>query len=171
MSIFNKLFGKKEEVQKKDEKIEFVMPMSGEVIDISEIPDPVFSKKMMGDGFGIKPSKDSNDIFAPVSGEVVSIFPTKHALGIKTKEGIEILLHVGIDTVNLKGEGFEAFVEQGDKIQAGDKILSVNFNEIESKVPSIITPIIFTAIEGYTFEVVKGSKTAKENNVINIVKG
>ncbi|MFV0289210.1 MAG: PTS glucose transporter subunit IIA [Mycoplasmatales bacterium] len=162
MGIFDKILGKKE--------IEFLMPLKGEIVDLTETPDEVFSTKMMGDGFAIKPAKDKQ-VCAPLAGEIVSIFPTNHALGLKTEEGIEILIHVGLDTVNLKGEGFTAHVKAGDKVQAGDLLLEVDFDNIEPKVPSIITPVIFTAIDGYKFEVVKGNKELKEKNVVKITKG
>ncbi len=161
MGFLNKMFNK-------DKSVKFIMPVSGEVIDIKDIPDPVFAEKMMGDGFGIKPT--SNEIVSPIDGEVVSVFPTNHAVGLKTKEGIEVLIHVGIDTVNLKGEGFTSNIKAGDKVLAGDLLLTVDFDGIKGKVPSIITPVIFTAIEGYTFEAKKGNFTVKDEDVINISK-
>ncbi len=161
MGFLNKMFNK-------DKSVNFVMPVTGEIIDIKDLPDPVFAEKMMGDGFGIKP--ESNEIVSPVDGEVVSVFPTNHAVGLKTKEGIEVLIHVGIDTVNLKGEGFSSNVNAGDKVNAGDVLLTVDFDSIKSKVPSIITPVIFTAIEGYSFEAKKGKFTVKDSDAINITK-
>ncbi len=161
MGLFNKVFNK-------DKSVKFLMPVNGEVIDIKDIPDPVFADKMMGDGFGIKPS--SNEILSPVDGEVVSIFPTNHAIGLKTKEGIEVLIHVGIDTVNLKGEGFSSSVKVGDNVVAGDLLLTVDFESIKDKVPSIITPVIFTAINDYKFDVKKGTFNAKDTDFINLKK-
>lgn len=161
MGLFNKMF-------KKDKEIEFLMPLEGEVINISDIPDPVFSEKMMGDGFGIKPK--GNEVFSPIKGEVASIFPTNHAIGIKNDEGIEVLIHVGIDTVNLKGEGFESKVKVGDKIEAGDLLLVVDFEAIKDRVPSIITPIIFTAIEGFEYKITNGDYKAKDAGVVSISK-
>lgn len=110
---------------KKSKKEEiFVSPVSGKVIPIEKISDPMFAQKVMGDGFGVKPQ--SNEFYSPVSGEIVSIFPTKHAITFKTKNGLEILLHVGIDTVELNGEPFEISVEEGQVIEAGDKLGTVN---------------------------------------------
>ncbi|MDL2276756.1 PTS glucose transporter subunit IIA [Breznakia sp. OttesenSCG-928-G09] len=96
----------------------------GTIIPLSEVKDEVFSKEMLGKGVGIIPS-DNNSIYSPVSGEVCTVFPTKHAIGIKTVEGAEILIHIGIDTVNLNGEHFDCFVEQGQHI-IKDKLLDVN---------------------------------------------
>lgn len=155
--------------KKKEEQIEFLIPLEGTVMQIDDIPDEVFSKKMMGDGFGIDPK--GNKVYSPVNGEIASLFPTKHAIGIKTDDGIEVLIHVGIDTVNLKGEGFTADVNVGDKVKAGDLLIEVDFSSIKPKVPSIITAVIFTAIPGHKFNVKYGEAHEKESNIVTITKG
>ncbi len=162
MGIFDKLF-------KKEQNNEFLVPLAGEIIDITEVTDEVFAKKMMGDGFAIKPNKQK-EVYSPLTGEVASIFETKHAVGIKTQDGLEVLIHVGLDTVNLKGEGFKAHVKQGDKVNAGDLLLEVDFNLIEDKVPSITTPVVFTNLAGYSFEVTKGNVEAKNSENIKLKK-
>ena len=106
------------------------------------VPDKVFAEKMMGDGFAIDPT--GGTVIAPVSGEVTSLFATKHAVGITSDNGLEILIHVGMDTVSLGGEGITAFIKQGDRVKVGDKLLEVDFDLIKDKVPSLITPIVFT---------------------------
>ena len=121
---------------------DFVMPITGKVIPITEVPDQVFSQKMMGDGFAIIP--ENGTVVSPVDGEILNVFPTKHAVGIKSKQGYEILIHVGIDTVNLKGEGFTAHVKEGDHVSKGQEILTFDLDYIEKSAPSTITPIIFT---------------------------
>lgn len=121
---------------------DFVMPIEGDIIPITEVPDQVFSQKMMGDGFAIVPSKGS--VVSPVDGEVMNVFPTKHAIGIKSKQGYEILIHVGMDTVNLKGEGFTVLIKEGEKITKGQEILKFDLDFIKKSAPSTITPIIFT---------------------------
>ncbi|MEH7085535.1 PTS glucose transporter subunit IIA [Neobacillus drentensis] len=118
------------------------MPIEGEIIPITEVPDQVFSQKMMGDGFAIVPSKGS--VVSPVDGEIMNVFPTKHAIGIKASQGYEILIHVGMDTVNLKGEGFTVLVKDGEKITKGQEILKFDLDFIKKSAPSIVTPIIFT---------------------------
>lgn len=138
---------------KKTKELAIAMPITGEIIELEKVPDEMFSTKMMGDGFAIVPS--SGEIFAPVAGEVVTLFPTLHAIGMKTQEGIEILIHFGMDTVNLKGEGFVAHIEQGDVVAKGDKLVSVDINIIKDKVPSLITPIIFTNSSNYKIEIEK----------------
>ncbi|MEH7331150.1 PTS glucose transporter subunit IIA [Neobacillus drentensis] len=121
---------------------DFVMPIEGEIIPITEVPDQVFSQKMMGDGFGIVPSKGT--VVSPVDGEIMNVFPTKHAIGIKSNQGYEILIHIGLDTVNLKGEGFTILVEEGQKVTKGQEILKFDLEFLKKSVPSVVTPIIFT---------------------------
>ena len=95
---------------KKEKIVEFKSPVSGETVDLTEVPDQVFASKMVGDGIAFKP--DQGILFAPVSGEIVQVFPTKHAIGLRTKEGLEVLIHIGIDTVEMKGEGFKSFIKK-----------------------------------------------------------
>ncbi|MED1470359.1 N-acetylglucosamine-specific PTS transporter subunit IIBC [Bacillus salipaludis] len=121
---------------------DFVMPIKGEIIPLSEVPDQVFSQKMMGDGFGIVPENGS--VVSPVDGEILNVFPTKHAIGIRSNQGYEILIHIGLDTVNLKGEGFSVLVNEGDKVIKGQAILNFDLEFIKKSVPSTITPVIFT---------------------------
>lgn len=153
-----------------DQNAEFNLtsPIKGEILPLSEVPDQVFSEKMMGDGFAIKPSDGS--VVSPVDGEVVTVFPTKHAIGLKSTSGREILIHVGIDTVKLQGEGFESFVKEGDKVSAGQKLLQADLHHLQSNAPSIITPIIFTNLqEGESVEILKkGIVSQGEENIVTI---
>lgn len=127
---------------KKDKSLSIKAPMTGDVVDITEVPDEVFAQKMVGDGVAINPTDGL--VVAPCNGKIVQVFPTKHALGIETKEGVEILIHVGLDTVELKGEGFKSFVETGDKVKTGDKLLEVNLDLIKKEGKPIVSPIIIT---------------------------
>lgn len=95
----------------------FLCPVDGKILPISEVNDPVFSQEMMGPGFAVVPS--SKVIVAPMDGDVVTVFPTSHAFGIKSKNGIEMIIHIGIDTVELNGKGFKPLVKQGDVVKAG----------------------------------------------------
>ncbi|MFL0267551.1 glucose PTS transporter subunit IIA [Candidatus Clostridium radicumherbarum] len=117
-------------------------PLDGEVVELSEVPDDVFSDKILGDGFAIIPS--GNKVYAPMNGEITVLFPTKHAVAITTDEGLEILVHIGLDTVNLNGEGFTAHVKQGDKVKKGDLLLTIDLETIKQKAKSEICPIIIT---------------------------
>lgn len=111
-------------------------------MEITKVPDQVFSQKMMGDGFAIDPIE--GQIASPFNGTVLSVFPTKHAIALKREDGLEVLIHLGIDTVHLKGEGFTVFVKEGDKVVQGQEIASMDIQAIQEKVPSIITPVVFT---------------------------
>ncbi|MED4226444.1 PTS glucose transporter subunit IIA [Neobacillus cucumis] len=122
-----------------------LMPLEGELLPIENVPDPVFSQKIMGDGFAIQPV--NNTIISPVDGEIISVFPTKHAVTLKDQVGHEILIHVGLETVNLKGEGFISFVKDGQKVKKGQKLLEADFASIKNKVPSIVTPVVFTNLK------------------------
>ena len=120
-------------------------PLSGEAKSITETPDDAFAQKMMGDGAMIVP--EDGVVTAPMDAEVCFVFPSKHAVGLRTEEGIELLIHVGIDTVKLDGKGFEAFVKDGDKVKKGDKLLNFDKDFIEKNVPSICTPYIVTSLD------------------------
>jgi glucose PTS system EIICBA or EIICB component len=149
---------------------DLVSPIKGEIVPLSEVPDQVFSQKLMGDGFAIVPSEGT--VVAPADGKVVNLFPTKHAIGIETTSGREILIHFGIDTVNLKGEGFEALVSQGDEVKKGQPILKVDLDFVKNNAPSVITPIIFTNLQAdEKVNILKqGQVDLKEENIINISK-
>lgn len=108
----------------------FLAPISGEMIQIEEVNDPVFSQKMMGDGFGIIPSDKT--VYAPMSGTISVCFPTNHAVGIKTDNGKEFLIHIGINTVELKEKVFQSFVTQGQKIKQGDKLIEIDLDLLYS---------------------------------------
>ena len=106
------------------------------------MPDQVFSTKVMGDGFAIKPT--SNVLVSPVDGEVTMLFKTKHACVITMDDGVEVLLHIGMDTVNLAGEGFEALIATGDRVKKGTHLVRFDLEGVASQVPSMITPVVFT---------------------------
>ncbi|MGL6248051.1 MAG: PTS sugar transporter subunit IIA, partial [Culicoidibacterales bacterium] len=130
----------------------------GEIIPVSETPDPVFSQKMMGDGYAVMPSNGT--VVSPVDGTVELVFPTKHAIGLKSVDGLEIIIHVGLDTVGLKGEGFEVFVAQGDTVTRGQKLLEVDLDAIRDKVPSLVTPVVISNLDGKEVEVMTGAAQA-----------
>lgn len=128
---------------KKEEPFKVVACVDGKCINIADVPDQVFSQKMMGDGFAIVPSSDT--IVSPVNGTIETIFPTKHALGIKAKDDIEIIVHIGIDTVNFNGEGFTSLVKQGSKVKAGQPLVKLDISTLKSKNANLVTMVIFTA--------------------------
>lgn len=127
-------------LRKREETI--VAPLTGNVRSLENVPDPVFAQKMMGDGFAIEPT--DGVVVSPIHGEVVQVFPTKHAVGLRSEGGLEILIHVGIDTVHMQGEGFEAYVKAGDRVKAGDLLLSFDLALVQQKAKSSLTPVVIT---------------------------
>ena len=114
----------------------------GQVINIEDVKDPVFSQKMMGDGFAVKP--ENGKIVSPVSGKVASIFPTKHALGLVTDNGLEVLVHIGLDTVSLEGKPFDVKVTEGQTVAAGDLLVEANLDAIREAGRETSTVVVFT---------------------------
>ncbi|WP_153463175.1 MULTISPECIES: N-acetylglucosamine-specific PTS transporter subunit IIBC [Sediminibacillus] len=147
---------------------DFVAPASGKMIDITEVPDEVFSQKMMGEGFAIEP--DEGLFVAPVDGEIINVFPTNHAVGIKAESGHEVLVHVGLDTVQLGGKGFEVFVKEGQQVKKGDKLLQVDLAFIKENAASTISPVIFTNLEenDQVNLVQTGSIKANQANIVEV---
>ena len=148
----------------------FMAPLKGELKPITEVPDQVFAGKMMGDGFAIVPVEGT--IVSPVNGKIVNLFPTKHAIGILSDTGREILIHVGIDTVNLKGQGFETLVAENDIVEQGQPLLKVDLDYIKEHATSTITPIVFTNLaEGEKVVIEKpGQVDLKQTGIIKITK-
>lgn len=138
---------------------DFIMPVDGDVLPLSEVPDPVFAQEMMGPGFAIDPTGDT--ICSPVDGKVVSVFPTKHAIGLQSSTGVEILIHVGLDTVKLNGEGFDLLVENEQTIRRGDALLKIDVDYIKAHAPSAVTPVIFTNTDKENIHLLKQGKQTK----------
>lgn len=130
---------------KKQKSESLVAPVNGQLVSITEVNDDVFSQKMMGDGYAVKPI--NNEIFSPVSGVVTTVFPTKHAVGITTKEGLEVLVHMGLDTVELNGVPFTIQVNQNDSVSAGDllAIMDLSYLKENKKDPTVV--IVFTNMD------------------------
>lgn len=122
-------------------------PMDGKVFELSEVPDEAFSRKMVGDGVAITPS-DGN-IYAPEDGEVVFVYDTKHAIGFLTDTGVSLLLHIGIDTVKLNGQGFEVMAESGQKVHKGDLLMRASLPYLRENVPSLMSPVILSEMNEY----------------------
>ncbi|WP_160687525.1 PTS glucose transporter subunit IIA [Clostridium sp. C2-6-12] len=115
---------------------------SGDFVKIEDVPDPVFSKKLMGEGVAILPS--NGQILAPVDGEIILIAETKHAFALRTALGEEILIHIGLETLNLNGQGFNFFVKLGDKVKKGQIIVDVDLDFINENASSTIIPMVVT---------------------------
>lgn len=148
------------------DEVEIYSPGKGQIIPLSEVPDQVFAQKMMGDGVGLVP--EDGEIVAPFDGTVKTIFPTKHAIGIESDEGIELLIHIGIDTVKLDGSGFESMVSTGDTIKKGQKLMQVDLDYIKANAPSIVTPLILTNLENRTLEITDVSEVKSQQLIMTV---
>ncbi|MBB6450013.1 PTS system glucose-specific IIA component [Geomicrobium halophilum] len=134
--MFKKLF------KKTPSEEAIVAPISGKVVKLEEVPDPTFSEKMMGEGLAIEPT--SGKVVSPVKGKIVQVFPTKHAVGIETEQGTELLIHIGLETVGMEGDGFEGHVEVNDKVGIGDPLVSFDLEKVQEKAASTVSPIVVT---------------------------
>lgn len=136
---------KTKELKVDNKDLDFISPMTGKVLDLSEVEDKVFSEKIMGDGFAIE--IEDSEVVSPVDGVVVMTYPSKHAFGIKASSGEEVLIHIGMDTVELDGKGFESFVEKNQKVTKGQILCNVDLNYVRDQGKSLVSPIIFTSGE------------------------
>ncbi|AAU38115.1 MULTISPECIES: PTS glucose transporter subunit IIA [Basfia] len=142
MGLFDKLFGSK---NSKTVEVDIYAPLSGEIVNIEDVPDVVFSEKIVGDGIAIRPNGDK--IVAPVDGVIGKIFETNHAFSMESKEGIELFVHFGIDTVELKGEGFTRVAQEGQSVKRGDTIIEFDLPLLEQKAKSILTPVVISNMD------------------------
>lgn len=134
---------KKLNIPAKKEEKDFISPMKGHMMPLSQVEDKVFSQRLMGDGFAVELT--NVEVIAPFSGEIVMTFPTKHAYGLRREDGLEVLIHIGMDTVQLNGEGFESYVEQGDQVVQGQKLAKVDIDYVLAQGKSVVSPVVFTS--------------------------
>ncbi|MDI6647393.1 MULTISPECIES: beta-glucoside-specific PTS transporter subunit IIABC [Bacillus] len=158
-----------QQMSKQTNPYEVQAPMSGKVIPLSEVNDSVFSSEMMGKGVAILP--DKGVVQAPFSGKVVTVTPTKHAIGLVSDDGIELLIHVGIDTVSLNGQFFDVLVKEGDEMKTGDHLLSFDIEGIQSNHLDVVTPIIVTNSTQYLDVIHTGDAhvTAGQNKLLMLI--
>lgn len=163
MGVFDFLKGNKGNEEPKDPKAVLTNPVNGKVLPIEDVDDPVFSQKMMGDGFGVVPN--DGEVYSPGYGKVVSVFPTQHAVGLELDNGVEVLVHIGIDTVELEGGPFDTLVKEGDKVTPDTKLSTVDLAGLEAAGKPNTVIVVFTnmdQIENYdlstTGETTQGSE-------------
>lgn len=170
MGLFDKLKSLVSDDTKDRGSIEIVAPLSGKIVNIEDIPDVVFAKKIVGDGIAIKPS--GNTMVAPVNGTISKIFETNHAFSIESDSGIELFIHFGINTVELKGEGFRRIAAKGQHVKKGDVVIEFDLLLLEEKVKSTLTPVIIFNNIGEIKELVKlsGSVVVGKTPIICIRK-
>ncbi len=145
MGLFEKLKSLVSDDKKENHTIEIVAPLSGEIVNIEDVPDVVFAEKIVGDGIAIKPS--GSTMVAPVDGIVSKIFETNHAFSIESDEGINLFIHFGVDTVELKGEGFRRLVEEGQVVRKGDVVMEFDLKLLKEKAKSVLTPVVISNMD------------------------
>ena len=166
MGLFDKLFGSKEN---KSVEVEIYAPISGEIVNIEDVPDVVFSEKIVGDGVAIRPT--GNKIVAPVDGVIGKIFETNHAFSMESKEGVELFVHFGIDTVELKGVVFTRIAPEGQTDKRGDTVIEFDLPLLESKAKSVLTPVVISNMDEISCVVKKsGEVVAGESVVLSLTK-
>ncbi|AIB45591.1 PTS glucose transporter subunit IIA [Haemophilus influenzae] len=165
MGLFDKLFGSKEN---KSVEVEIYAPISGEIVNIEDVPDVVFSEKIVGDGVAVRPI--GNKIVAPVDGVIGKIFETNHAFSMESKEGVELFVHFGIDTVELKGEGFTRIAQEGQSVKRGDTVIEFDLVLLESKAKSVLTPIVISNMDEISCIVKKSGEVVAGESVVLALK-
>ncbi len=143
-------------------------PMKGNVIELKEVGDGVFSEGILGDGCGIQP--EEGYVYAPFNGQVIQVADTGHAIGLLSEGGVEVLIHVGLDTVSLNGEGFEPVVKEGDQVTAGQKILNFDLEKIGEKYPTVTSVIITNTPDYKEIRLVKTGKTEAGEKILQTEK-
>lgn len=169
MGIFDKLKSKlQQEVIMVDTQPGFIYaPIEGEVISLSEINDGVFSEGILGNGCGIKPSEGK--VYAPFDAQVVQVANTKHAIGLLSKDGIELLVHVGMDTVKMNGSGFTPLVKTGDEVKCGQLIMNFSISEIEQGGYPTTAAVVITNTDDFKeVETLKKGQTPKLEQIIKV---
>ena len=165
MGLFHNLFGKKEEVNPNH----VYAPLAGEAVAISEVPDPTFSSGAMGNGIAIKPT--DGKVCSPVNGTVDMMFDTGHAVTLVSDNGIEILIHVGLETVGLEGKPFQVKVQNGQKVKKGDILMIADLAAIEAAGLPTITPVLICNTDDYTtFNTTTGKAVTNADVVIELGK-
>ncbi len=165
MGLFDKLFGKKEEINPNH----VYAPMTGEAMDISQVPDPTFSSGAMGNGIAIQPT--DGKVCSPVNGTVDMMFDTGHAVTLVSDNGIEILIHVGLETVGLNGAPFQVKVQNGQKVKKGDILMIADLDAIKAAGLPTITPVLICNTDDYTtFNTTTGKAVTNADVVIELGK-
>lgn len=153
--------------KKKGATIKLKAPLSGMCVPLEEVPDPAFSGRMVGDGGAVEPTGDT--VLAPCDATVAALFPTGHAIALETSDGVELLIHIGIETVNMQGKGFEKLVAQGDEVKAGTPLLRFDRTAISGAGNPTVTPVLITNMERIkSMKIAEGEVRAGETDFIEI---
>lgn len=156
-------------LKKKEEGIWITAPLKGKAVEITQVKDPTFGECMLGKGVAILP--EEGKVYAPADGEISMMFDTHHAVSMVTDEGVEILIHIGLDTVELKGEGFEPHVKSQDRVKKGDLLLTVDLDKIKAAGYDIISPVVICNTDDYKeVEGMPAQEVGLQDAVIRILK-
>ncbi|MCS4490273.1 PTS glucose transporter subunit IIA [Corynebacterium sp. ES2794-CONJ1] len=155
-------FGKK--------KVKLSAPFSGAVIPIDQVPDAVFAGGMLGEGFAVVPDEniETFEVLSPVTGTIATLFKTLHAFALKTDEGLEVLVHIGLDTVELKGEGFSQLAAKGDKVTAGQPIIRVDAAAVRAAGKDLVTPVVMTNKKQVKSVVVNANRASAQDEIATV---
>ena len=149
--------------------IDMIAPISGEIVAIEDVPDVVFAEKIVGDGIAIRPT--GNKMVAPCDGEIGKIFETNHAFSLESDSGIELFVHFGIDTVELKGQGFTRIAQEGQKVKAGETIIEFDLEFLTKNAKSILTPVVISNMDEIKeLQKMSGAVVVGTDTVLKIVK-
>ncbi|WP_341501415.1 PTS glucose transporter subunit IIA [Gallaecimonas sp. GXIMD4217] len=151
------------------QSIAIYAPLSGELVSIESVPDVVFSEKIVGDGIAINPT--GNQLVAPVDGTIGKIFETNHAFSIASHDGVELFVHFGIDTVELKGEGFKRLAQEGQTVSRGEPIIEFDLPFMQTHARSTLTPVVVSNMDDILdFKPCSGQVTQGQDVILNLVK-
>ncbi len=163
MGLLKGIFGTKEE------RMQVVSPVAGKLVPLSEVSDPTFSDEILGQGAAVIPSE--NQFVSPVDGTVTTVFPTGHAVALTSSDGVEVLLHIGLDTVKLNGKHFTIHAEEGQQVKKGDLLLEADLEQIKAEGFDIITPVVICNSEEFSeIGMARSSQVTAGNVIINIIK-
>ncbi|WP_094752041.1 PTS glucose transporter subunit IIA [Psychromonas sp. CD1] len=152
-----------------EQTIDIIAPLSGEIVAIEDVPDVVFAEKIVGDGIAIRPT--GNKMVAPCDGEIGKIFETNHAFSIESDSGVELFVHFGIDTVELKGQGFTRIAQEGQKVKAGDTIIEFDLEFLKENAKSILTPVVISNMDELKeLQKMSGTVVVAVDPVLKIIK-
>ena len=169
MGFFDKLKKAVSGETSSDDTINLIAPLSGEIVAIEDVPDVVFAEKIVGDGIAIRPT--GNKMVAPCDGEIGKIFETNHAFSLESDTGIEMFVHFGIDTVELKGNGFTRVAQEGQKVKAGDTIITFDLEYLKEHAKSILTPVVISNMDQIKeMQKMSGTVVVAEDPVLKIIK-
>ena len=170
MGFFDKLLGKEPAMEVATEPDTLYLPIKGEVIKLVDINDGVFSAGILGQGCGINPSEET--VYAPANGTITTVADTKHAVGLMSEDGIEVLIHVGMDTVDMNGNGFSVLVKNGQKVKCGQPLLKFSMDKIKAAGHPTTTAFVVTNSDDFSdISVIRLGDMGKLSSVIKVVKG